>query len=326
MTQENKVGTTESGRVESGDACPTRDGSDLDALATAALIDRMRHGEDRVTREVIDGCARRGDEMTQALRDVVLRPRSHNDSSGDWWLRLHAVMILGLIPTAAAGDLLVEAMRDMDRAGDDNLQDWLSGDWPAFFANKPEAVLPAAKSLAEDRIHDWYIRGNAVDVVVAAAEREGAAALDEALAWVASIAADESEDRDMRLTMGSLLLDLPRPVYRSLVEGLASGEPRFGARFSARDIESAYRKGEDPEWRRRENPWAFYEPRAIARRQKRWAEEDAARARAAARARRGIVGTKSETPVRAGPKVGRNDPCPCGSGKKYKKCCLPDLT
>jgi preprotein translocase subunit SecA len=24
----------------------------------------------------------------------------------------------------------------------------------------------------------------------------------------------------------------------------------------------------------------------------------------------------------AGRKVGRNDPCPCGSGKKYKKCCL----
>jgi preprotein translocase subunit SecA len=26
-------------------------------------------------------------------------------------------------------------------------------------------------------------------------------------------------------------------------------------------------------------------------------------------------------PVRTGPKVGRNDPCPCGSGKKYKNCC-----
>ena len=25
-------------------------------------------------------------------------------------------------------------------------------------------------------------------------------------------------------------------------------------------------------------------------------------------------------PVRTGPRVGRNDPCPCGSGKKYKKC------
>jgi SEC-C motif-containing protein len=29
---------------------------------------------------------------------------------------------------------------------------------------------------------------------------------------------------------------------------------------------------------------------------------------------------KAETVVRQTPKVGRNDPCPCGSGQKYKKC------
>ena len=29
----------------------------------------------------------------------------------------------------------------------------------------------------------------------------------------------------------------------------------------------------------------------------------------------------SRTPAKAQPRVGRNDPCPCGSGKKYKKCC-----
>ncbi len=29
---------------------------------------------------------------------------------------------------------------------------------------------------------------------------------------------------------------------------------------------------------------------------------------------------KVETIQRQAPKVGRNDPCPCGSGKKYKKC------
>jgi SEC-C motif-containing protein len=28
-----------------------------------------------------------------------------------------------------------------------------------------------------------------------------------------------------------------------------------------------------------------------------------------------------KTFVREAPKVGRNDPCPCGSGKKHKKCC-----
>ena len=31
--------------------------------------------------------------------------------------------------------------------------------------------------------------------------------------------------------------------------------------------------------------------------------------------------SKPETVRRDAPKVGRNDPCPCGSGKKYKKCC-----
>jgi SEC-C motif domain protein len=30
----------------------------------------------------------------------------------------------------------------------------------------------------------------------------------------------------------------------------------------------------------------------------------------------GIMGVRPRT----APKVGRNDPCPCGSGKKYKKC------
>ena len=32
-------------------------------------------------------------------------------------------------------------------------------------------------------------------------------------------------------------------------------------------------------------------------------------------------GGMNKTVVNEGPKVGRNDPCPCGSGKKYKNCC-----
>ena len=30
---------------------------------------------------------------------------------------------------------------------------------------------------------------------------------------------------------------------------------------------------------------------------------------------------KESTTIRKEKKIGRNDPCPCGSGKKYKKCC-----
>jgi preprotein translocase subunit SecA len=37
----------------------------------------------------------------------------------------------------------------------------------------------------------------------------------------------------------------------------------------------------------------------------------------------GSMSREAPKPIkRAEPKVGRNEPCPCGSGKKYKKCCL----
>ncbi|HLP99851.1 MAG TPA: SEC-C metal-binding domain-containing protein, partial [Candidatus Limnocylindria bacterium] len=35
----------------------------------------------------------------------------------------------------------------------------------------------------------------------------------------------------------------------------------------------------------------------------------------------GPAQAEAPKPIRAGAKIGRNDPCPCGSGKKYKKCC-----
>ena len=38
-------------------------------------------------------------------------------------------------------------------------------------------------------------------------------------------------------------------------------------------------------------------------------------------AENGEEAPKQQTIKRSTPKVGRNDPCPCGSGLKYKKCC-----
>jgi len=35
----------------------------------------------------------------------------------------------------------------------------------------------------------------------------------------------------------------------------------------------------------------------------------------------GMVDEREEPIRREAPKVGRNDPCPCGSGRKFKKCC-----
>lgn len=34
-----------------------------------------------------------------------------------------------------------------------------------------------------------------------------------------------------------------------------------------------------------------------------------------------LADTEKVQPIEAEAQPGRNDPCPCGSGKKYKKCC-----
>jgi yecA family protein len=44
------------------------------------------------------------------------------------------------------------------------------------------------------------------------------------------------------------------------------------------------------------------------------------RSRGNAHSRKG-PGDRDSLPARAATKTGRNDPCPCGSGKKFKKCC-----
>lgn len=39
-------------------------------------------------------------------------------------------------------------------------------------------------------------------------------------------------------------------------------------------------------------------------------------------AQRSAHSSPAQPPLQATPKAGRNDPCPCGSGKKFKQCCL----
>ena len=305
---------------------PVIDGG-LSRLSVDELVERLIEYEDRSEREVIDECAGRGEEMLSRLEALLHDERFWGDeaTSGEWWLRLHAVNILGLIPGERAGALLVAFMRHIGEVNDENLQDWLAGYWPALFRNKPDTVLPGLRTLCEDHNFDWYIRALALDAAVSVAQRSGVASLERALAWSAGIAADESEDWDMRLCVSNTLLDFPRDAYRPMLEDLAARQPALGAHFKREDVESAYSAGVDkPDWERK-NPWAFYDPGAIERRQQRWEEEDA----------RGADDDSEddelsdEEPimlpyVRETPKIGRNDLCPCGSGKKYKKCCLGD--
>lgn len=307
---------------------PEYSAAELADLRPAELIDIIIEHADRLPRNVIDECASRGEAMVEHLQLI------HDDgylwqedgSDGEWWLRLHTAMILGLIPSEHAGRLLVELMRQMSIKDDDDLQDWLAEHWSALFQNKPPTVLLALRSLSVDQTLDWYIRANAIDPVIDAAADQGDAALDDALAWLATVVADENENWNVRLSGCSKLLDFPRDPYRTLLENMASRQSGLGKWFSQSEVEQAYAQRADTLEKKRlkKQAWTFYEPEAIVARRQRWKEEDER-----ARAREAMSLPDDDEPyyfeepyVRQEPKTGRNDPCPCGSGKKYKKCCL----
>lgn len=311
---------------------PTYSDEELALLSPAKLTDLLIEDQDRVPRNLIAECARRGDEMVEYLRqlheDDFLWNLDDDDledvADGIWWLRLHAVMILGQIPGEQASLLLAELMRRISLEDDENLQDWLTGFWPAQFLNKPDSVLSAMRALCEDRDIDLYMRSNALDSFIAAASRQGGETFEQALAWLAKNAEDESEDWEYRLTAAALLLYFPRPQYRPLLEDLSAQQSGWGIHFDMQSVERGYAgKYFAPEWERFKNPLQFYEPDAITKRQIRWREEDAKEELRNAHGGEDYPDwSYQESYVRPEPKIGRNDPCPCGSGKKYKKCCL----
>ena len=92
--------------------------------------------------------------------------------------------------------------------------------------------------------------------------------------------------------------------------------------YNRNDIDRSFSRGSKPEWKRFDNPWRFYDPDEIKHRQQRWLKED--REQEQKRFDQGNW-RPVKTYVREQPKIGRNDPCPCGSGKKYKKCCMNKL-
>lgn len=304
---------------------PVLDPDTLSHAPPADLLDLLIEHEDRVPRVLFDACVARGDDMVAALADFYARldAPDADDDQDVWWMELHALFLLGAIPGEAAGRLLAASLRRADQDEDSTLLEWVAGDTAWLFSNKPPVIIDQARALVQDRSVGWFVRCEAVDAVVAAGLAAGHTELDTALDWLSGLVSDTSDDTDFRLLAANSLLDFPRQRHRAMLDAMAAEQEAvspFGVVFGSSDVVQHFDQAKDtPPWVRRDEPWKFYDDDAILSRQKKWREEDA---REAAYDNEPL-GHFREPHVREQPKPGRNDPCHCGSGRKYKKCCLP---
>ncbi|MFQ5488801.1 MAG: YecA family protein, partial [Gammaproteobacteria bacterium] len=292
----------------------------LQSMDISELMALLTTQEDRLSRNVVDECIRRGENIVPKLRALLENETywSEEVSAGQWWALLHAIMILGAIPGQATAEALLLGFQRIQNHQDEALWDWFAGYWPALFRNKREYVRTQLEKIAADEKLDWYPRIQALDCLIEAAHARGPAHLEDCLDWIQALIRTSWSDHYFCGLAGNILLDFPRQRHREMLESLGDRLQQkisIAPPFTRKDVDSALSRGKDqPEWERFANPWQFYDEQAIRDRQERWAREAAEKQAAEEKARQPLV--------REAPKVGRNDPCPCGSGKKYKKCCL----
>jgi hypothetical protein len=302
----------------------------LDRLPAEGLLGLLTGLQREVTRDLIDVCVARQAEMAPLLQAFVEDDSTWDPEASDgvWWGIVHAVFVLGQMQGAEAAAGLVGALRRMDDATADAPWDWLDGYWPAQFRGKREHARAALRALALDSAANHQARSIACDCLLADAQEQGGEALESTLDWLVDRVGDPDENPDLRGGLGSSLLSFPRPRHREALESAGREAPgSVFPYFVLDDVLKAYRKASPPEWQTHfADPLSFYASEAL----------DAYRARRKSQGSAPVptmverTPAPSRTPAQRGVtvapradrrKIGRNEPCPCGSGKKYKKCC-----
>jgi HEAT repeat protein len=227
-----------------------------------------------------------GSEDVDALIRLATDPSLHGapNDSNDVWVPLHAWRALGQLGDSRAVEPLIGAF---DTLCDD---DWAAEELPIVLAMIGDHAIGPLEDFLGDRSHAEFAQMMAADALEKIAERH-------------------PSTRDRIVEILTDYLDHPDPRATGLNAWAVNALINLEARESIETLRGLYRSrhvdlsvcGDIED----------VEIELGLRTQRSKPRPDLTE----------ILGISKPTPVKRD-KIGRNDPCPCGSGKKYKKCCL----
>lgn len=268
-------------------------------MDTESLINEMIALNLDVPSDLAQEIASRKDAIFYLRR--ILREDKYWNPGGpsDAWAPIHVIHILPLIKTREALELLLDIIRD-ER---DALGDWITEDAPTLLAAFGEDVIERLKEYILDEALDRYTRISVATTLNVITHQHPA------------------RKEDIKSFLLKLLEDTKDSTFAAfLVDELLS----FKDQNLLPQIDMAFEKGKiDTEVIRREDmDWVFdlpEEEQSYSRFMKspleHFSKENIDYLRK-------ISYPETKTTKKKEKKIGRNAPCPCGSGKKYKKCCL----
>lgn len=261
--------------------------------------------------------------LLRSLEEAIAYSREPKGAESSL-LPLYAMHMLAQFRDRRAYPLIAELCRAPGTILDDMLGDTITEGLPRILATVFDGDLAPMRSVVENESGNEWARGAAIRAI-GVLVRQGVLARADAIAYFGELfrgrlekrpshvwAALAAEAADMQAT------PLGNEIREAHDEGLIdSWDLGIG------EIETMLAKGDDAA----SDLSGRYDDRPIddTVAEMRWWACFGPESRAVAR-RKAAASSSSERPVlaipeRSEPKVGRNKPCPCGSGRKYKKCC-----
>jgi hypothetical protein len=276
-------------------------------------------------------------------KEQVLEPLGHmlcgrrpdgGELDEDWgWAPIHALFLIGEMADARSLPSLAESIRLDDLMEGALLSDFLTEEVNGVFARFPEEAFDAIAELVLDTSLDEFHRLAPLDGLYGIASRcpQLRQKLTDLLIRLVR--------RDPDLGLATWALDrLARtdcPDARAIWKwAFSHRNVGFGESESTeyREAKRRHRPWKDPDLEL--DPMDHFDPKRLAQIARdyesieaEWddeGEDEAKRSRPVfGGSDQDLVYEMPPLPVqqRRRPKIGRNEPCPCGSGKKYKKCC-----
>jgi hypothetical protein len=300
-------------------------------METSEIIERFKWFHGKFEREAVEAAiAHREEVVPELLLEEIADPERARqlEAEGVYMAHLYAMFLLAQFRETRAYPLVGRIALFPGDLLDSLLGDFITEDLGNVLASVCGGNLDGIKFIIENADANEWVRGAALAGLVTLV-RAGVKSREEVLSYFASLFHGKLTDKN-EIVWSDLVVystDLYAPellgdIERAFDEGLA--DPTI---IGIDDVRRDFAKGED---------WAVAQ---LARNSHRrliddtvkemewWASFKENEPLPPLKREVGLAATNpwSENSFtgfkRTAPKVGRNDPCPCGSGKKFKKCC-----
>jgi hypothetical protein len=275
-------------------------GADYDETVYDAMAEELRAGNTRAAAEQL---------LKMALDETYYDYWSEdNPDDPRCWTRVHAVRVLERLGEAA--HIAIEPLLPLLNEEDDYLRE----EMPMFYGAMGAAAIEPLAKLLNDPKEEEFARAGAGDSLAEIAEAHPETHA-QVVAILERVVATDADDPTLVGFLISNLLDIGAKESLPIIRQAFEEERVDEFIVQMPDVEEHFGL---PVTSPRKALWPF------GNEDKEDEDDFEAEDREEAELP-GLPGygppEEVPQPYVAPPKVGRNDPCPCGSGKKYKKCC-----